>query len=153
MDYYDNITTFLQVRDTNIQTSNDMRVQIFSTSYAMQPTILFFSKYLQWFVVVNAVFVLSIGSYFRYILYECLYDGYKAKEFKPINSLKLLVSVSQHLSIVAYTVFIIYMIVMREWVGHTDGSWYCVFSKHLNRFDYAYSVIGSLGISITPFST
>ena len=121
---------------------------ILEATNVMRPSILNISKHFQWLIWGIRWLLILIGSYFRYIMYEYIFCQRNRKELKPLDIPTLLVSVSQHLSVVIFAIGATLTIVTDARLDDIGGNWICTLSKPLIRFDLCYSVVGSLGISI-----
>ena len=89
------------------------------------------------------------GSYFKYILYEYIFDQYKKKEVHPIDILTLVLALSHHIAVITQTIWVTLIIAMDESLDYwMNGSFFFIICRVVIAFDLAYSIIGSLGISI-----
>ena len=123
-------------------------LNILDSESILIPDILTISRELQWYICCFCWFVISVGTYFRHILYKCLVDRYKKKDFKPIDLLTLILTVTHHLSIVCHAILITVMIVKEANAVDIVGQWYCELSRFLALFDMFYSTVGSLGLAL-----
>ena len=148
MDYFEKNNLSLVFGDTYIPNNFDLVFQIVSVEKVTTAWIQDFPTPSQLIIWGFASVLLFFGSYFRYILYEHYVEQYKNKEFKPITTLTLFVTISQHLAIVLLYAFNLFILLNDKWSGHVDGNWFCIFFKNLYRFDLVYAIIGGFGISV-----
>ena len=123
-------------------------ILILEATNVMRPPILTVSKQLQWLIWGIRWFLILIGSYFRYIMYQYIFCQWKSKALKPIDIATLLVSMSQHLSVVLYAIAATMTIITDTRLDDIGGHWFCLIARVFIKFDLFYSVFGSLGISI-----
>ena len=143
-----NHTSSLGLADIDIQTNLDLFIHILSAENVTIPLILKYSTLSLVIIAVFAAVLLSIGSYFRYILYNICFHQYQRKQFKPITLLTLFVTVSQHLTHATAFVWYLLIVLSDRSTGYIGGNWFCTFFKNLYRFDLAYAIIGGFGLSV-----
>ena len=117
---------------------------------ATRPKQLFRSKSSQWLnVFLSWIFVMIIGTYFRFILYEHLYEQYKKKDFTPINALILTTTLLNHLGLIVITVSRTLIVFNDTALANIPGlSYYCTFRQYFVQFTIFYGFIGGFGIAI-----
>ena len=100
-------------------------------------------------VVVGGWISFLIGSYFRWIMYQYMFEQYKEKEFTPVSKLSLVVALVQHLQQVVAEITITLVVWHDGSLDHLSGGWwYCHFIIYFNIFAVSYSCFGSLGVAV-----
>ena len=112
------------------------------------PDILKISKTFQWLICGVCWMIIMIGSYFRSILYKYLYKQYKIKESKPIDILTLAVTITHHLSTITHASFLTLRVATDSNLADIIGQGLCPLLKNIIRFEFSYTIAGSLGIAI-----
>ena len=115
---------------------------------SMRPMILNFPKEYLWLICGICWLLFFLGSYFKYFLYQFLFDEYKKKSSKPIDVLTLLLAITQHATIAVYIIKASLAAIIGMGLENIGGNWFCTVSKRLVQFELMYSIFGSLGISI-----
>ena len=105
-------------------------------------------KYIQWIILGFCWLFLLIGTYFRYLLYSFLYGSYRDKANKPMDTLILVLTLMQHISIASFVIGLTLIFSYEEKLLETVGEWYCTIIVIIYQFDFCYSYIGSLGLSL-----
>ena len=105
---------------------------------------------MQWKFLGCVWLIFLIGSYFRYILYEYMFQQYKLKLFEPINILTLLVVVLNHGDILLHYVMSTTLIVINNapLENINGGLWFCVVLIYYVTFAKIFSFTGGLMIAI-----
>ena len=126
------------------QTDNylDFVLQIFEADSITTPKFLKQSKHIQWIVCVVSWTFLSIGSYFRYILYSHLFNCYKTKENKPIDTLILIISLIQHINIALFVIRITLFLLYDANLDKIGLQSFCMYTALIYHFDVCYSCVG-----------
>ena len=102
-----------------------------------------------WALICVAWFCVLIVSYFRYILYDYLFQQLKLKQLKPIDTLTFLVAFIDHISTASMIAYGTVMLVTGKQFHHLiGGRWTCIIIMYLTSFGKGYSFIGGLMISI-----
>ena len=124
-------------------------MQILEAKDAIFPNILENPKPLQWLHLSSAWIPLIVGTYFRFIVYEYLFQQYKKKELTSVNKLSLTIVLADHLSRTSGALATTLDILNGESLHHVfGGDWICTTQRLYGIFAFYYSFIGSLGISI-----
>jgi len=123
-------------------------IQILEADSIITPVVLKLDKHIQWVVCGICWAFVLIGTYFRYFLYAFLFDSYKAKESKPIDTLILSRSLIQHINIVLFVIKLTLLFSYDVNLDKIGAQPFCTASALIYQFDLCYSCIGSLGISI-----
>ena len=112
------------------------------------PKLLNFSNDLIYTLVTVHWVVLLIGSYFRYIVYEYLYQQYKEKSVKTVDRFILVIALIQHLGILFGAIEITLKVLNIEWLRESAlGYAACRIRNYYYSFAIAYACIGSLGLA------
>ena len=133
------------------QTHNelDFVIDAVETENLIMPNIFLRSKRWQMASVVGQWISVLIGSYFRFIMYEYLFEQYKKKELTPVNKLSLVVVLVQHLQQVLAAITVTLMVLNDDSLDHLSGGrWYCCLIINFNLVATSYSCFGSLGVAI-----
>ena len=96
---------------------------------------------LEWLAIV-------IGSYFKGIIYKCLYEKLQRKEFTEVDSLILANCVIQHTGILVYEIRKTIILVNRSSLEYILNHQLCSAMYVIMEFEFLYSVVGSLGVSV-----
>jgi hypothetical protein len=126
----------------------DFGIQIIEADSINTPDLLKLDKHTQWIVCGICWLFLFVGTYFRYFLYSLLFDSYKSKESKPIDTLILIISLIQHVSIVLFVVRLSLVVLNDVNLDQIGAQSFCIASSLIYLFDLCYSCIRSLGISL-----
>ena len=135
--------------DVDIEHKTNSALLITDAISVLRPGLLNRSKGFQSWIVASQWFITLIGSYFRFILYEYIYDQYKKKKSTPIDLLILISSIIQHTAALISAIVITSVVVtgkgLDEWI---EGGFFCTALRKLIIFDLVYSIVGSFGMSI-----
>ena len=102
-----------------------------------------------WTLICIPWFCVLVVSYFRYMLYDYLFQQLKLKELKPIDTLTFLAAIIDHLSTTIMIVYGTVMLVTGKQFQHIiGGRWACILIMYITSFGMGYSFIGGLMISI-----
>jgi hypothetical protein len=127
-------------------------IDILEAKNNMEPEILLLQIPIQWLMVANVWFVLLFGSFFKFIVYEYLYEQYNKKKFTPVGMLTLVLALSQHVNSVMESIVTMLIIFSGDSFGQIDravgGNWFCTVLIYAYKFNLYYSCIGSLGLSV-----
>ena len=135
--------------DLPIQSINEPALLILETHNVLRPVLLDHSKVFQACICGFHWVTTLFGSYFRYILYQYIFNQYKKKELNPIDILTLILSLSQHIAAIIQTLWLTSMAILDAGLDHwIGGTSVCTILRHMFLFDMYYSIVGSLGISI-----
>ena len=126
----------------------DFTIQILEADSIITPVILKSDKHIQWIICGISWVFLFIGTYFRYFLYSFLFDSYKSKESKPINTLILIASLIQHINIVLFVTRLTLIVLNDVNLDQLGAQSFGTANALIYQFDVVYSCIGSLGISL-----
>ena len=96
---------------------------------------------LEWLAIV-------IGSYFKGIIYKCLYEKLQRKEFTEVDSLILANCVIQHIGILVYEIRKTIILVNGSSLEYILNHQFCSAMYIIMEFEFLYSVVGSLGVSV-----
>ena len=125
-----------------LEAKDGMHPGIHNASIQLRPVLAWTGLGVAWFCV-------FIVCYFRYILYHYLFQQYKLKELKPIDSLTFLVAFIDHFSttmmIVYGTILVLTGKHLHDLIG---GRVVCIAIMYLTSFGKGYSFIGGLMISV-----
>ena len=92
--------------------------------------------------------VIVIGSYFKGIIYKCLYEKLQRKEFTEVDSLILANCVIQHTGILVYEIRKTIILINRSSLEYILNHQFCSAMYVIMEFEFLYSVVGSLGVSV-----
>ena len=81
-------------------------------------------------------------------MYSFLFDSYKSKENKPIDTLILTISLIRHINIVFFVTRLTLLFSNDVNLDQIGAHSFCTFAAFVYQFDLCYSCIGSLGISL-----
>ena len=126
----------------------DFAIQIIDADNISTPKVLKVDKHIQWIACGICWAFLFVGTYFRYFLYSFLFGSYKSKEFKPIDTLILIISLVQHINIVLFVTKLTLLFSYDVNLDQISAQPFCTTVEIVFEFDLVYSCIGSLGISI-----
>ena len=129
---------------------NNASVFIVEAEDAAYPEQLFRSETSQWVnVCLSWIFVIIVGTYFRFVLYEYLYEQYRKKEFTTINALTLVTALLQHLGLVVITFSRTMIVLTGSSLTRIPGLHsFCTFRQYFVQFTILYGFVGGLGIAI-----
>ena len=145
----ENKTVFLNLKKDELQNDFHSWIQVVDARDFVSPRILEWPKEIQWLLLSVFWFLFIIGTYFRFIFYEYLFQQYKNKELTEVNKLSLVICLTHHLCIVSVSLVPTLTVLNGESLDKfVLGQWYCILQLTCNRYAYAYSFIGSLGLSI-----
>ena len=133
------------------QTQNqfDLVIHAVETENVIMPNMLWRSIHWQLVSVVGGWISFLIGSYFRLIMYQYLFEQYKEKELTPVSKLSLVVALVQHFQQGYVATTITLMVLHDDYLDHLSGGWwYCYFIINFNLFAISYSCFGRLGVAI-----
>ena len=106
------------------------------------------NEYGKTIVVSSLLASLFIGSYYKYPLYQYMYDNSKEIANKPVDLLILIQAIIEHLICVGMVTFLsiglMFDITYSSWFGEA----WCILPWYAGSFGVAYRTIGSLGIAI-----
>ena len=85
--------------DEQSNTYLDFTIHILEADSATTPRIFQLDKHIQWIICGICWAFVIIGTYFRYLLYSFLFDSYKSKESKPIDTLIYIISLIKKINI------------------------------------------------------
>ena len=147
---YDVVEENLKIGYYGEQTNNylNFSIQVLEAESIITPKVLNLDKHIQWTVCGICWVLLFVGTYFRYLLYSFLFDSYKSKESKPIDTLILVISVVQHINIVLFVTRLTLILLNDTNLDQIGAQAFCIASGLIYQFDVCYSCIGSLGISL-----
>ena len=144
-----NSTLHLGIEASPFQDSIDLFIHILESETAGRPKLLQKPKLIQWCTVGFFWFFALIGTYFRYFLYQYLFQQYKEKKFTPVNTLSIFLVLCQHLEAIAGALTTTLIVLdYGYWDTEDTESWFCSFRWRFASFALYYSFIGSLGVSI-----
>ena len=123
-------------------------IQILEADSIITPVVLKLDKHIQWVVCGICWAFVLIGTYFRYFLYSFLFESYKSKESKPIDTLILVISLIQHINIVLFVIRLTLLFLNDVNLDQIGAQHFCMAHSLISQFDLCYSCIGSLGISV-----
>ena len=125
-------------------------VFIFEAEDAAYPEQLFRSETSQWAnVSLSWIFVMIVGTYFRFVLYEYLYEQYRENDFTTINALTLVTSLLQHLGLFVITFSRTMIVLTGTSLTRIPGLHsFCTFRQYFVQFTIFYGFVGGLGIAI-----
>ena len=122
------------------------------TESIIQPKVLNHSLALQYSLVGAHWIFLTIGSYFRLILYRYFYDQFKQKSIKTIDRLILVLAILHHLSVFFASIEITLKVLNIPWLGEsTFGYAGCIFKSNFYKIEMTYQYIGSLCLACYRF--
>ena len=107
-----------------------------------------YSNHTLWMTFGLCWLLIGISSYFKQIFYSFVFEQYKAKEFKPIDLMSLLVATVQHTNIIVFAIKVSLRILLGTTTAHLAGGWFCSSTNVLHLIDVVYMYIGGLGIAI-----
>ena len=147
---YDVVEENVKIGYYGEQTNNylNFAIQFLEAESIITPKVLNLDKHIQWTVCGICWVLLFVGTYFRYLLYSFLFDSYKSKESKPIDTLILVISVVQHINIVLFVTRLTLILLNDTNLDQIGAQAFCIASGLIYQFDVCYSCIGSLGISL-----
>ena len=103
----------------------------------------------QWIFIGCIWLLLLIGCYFRYVLYEYMFQQYKLNEFKPIDILTLLVAVLNHGDVSLRVIFETLMFINKVSFENINGGlWFCLVLIYYVTFTKIFSFAGGLMVAI-----
>jgi hypothetical protein len=124
-------------------------IQVVEAKDEIFPNVLQRPKTIQWLTIFGVWFTLSIGTYFRFILYEYLFQQYKKKKLTRVNKLSLIVCLLDHLNRTSGALITTLIILTGDSLNHSvGGHLFCIFHWYYTYFAFFYSFVGSLGVSI-----
>ena len=124
-------------------------IQVLEMENGVHPRLLSMPRTVQRITLGVAWFPFFIGTCFRLIFYKYAYEQYKTNEFKAVNKLTLVVSLAQHLNEVLVAVTQTIMVLNDDSLDHlVGGKWFCIAEMLVQFWCYAYSCVGSFGISV-----
>ena len=104
---------------------------------------------MQWKFLGCVWLIFLIGCYFRFILYEYMFQQYKLNAFKPINILTLLVAVLNHWDALLLVIYYTLMITNNDALENINGGHlFCVGLIYYMSFTTIFSFAGGLMMAI-----
>ena len=148
-----NTTIVIGKENSSSHNDNNSLFHILNAQSAMIPDFLRLPNHLQFLLCGFWWLLILIGSFFRRILYNFLFEQHKANELTPINKLLLVLITVQHLTqihVALSATMMVFNITPFSWsTDNLDhGHWFCTTQKQLYEFEGYYSVVGSLMIAI-----
>ena len=98
----------------------------------------------QWCLGVTIFLAMVIGTYFKSILYTCIFESSR----KPINILILTYSIICHGAQILGSLNYLLSIIYDDTIGTIVGRWYCGFWYRLLSFEICYMAAGNLGMAL-----
>ena len=127
---------------------NSSHIHIYSGKDVLSPGVLNLPLELQLLSCSMEWLAIVVGSYFKGIIYKFLHEKKKRKEFTEVDSLLLANSLIQHIGIIVYEARKTIIIVYGSSTDYVLSHHYCSVLFVMIEFEFVYSVVGSLGISI-----
>ena len=144
-----NKTIGLSLELNSVQDGLHPFIYIHEAEDVMWPDVLQRSKHLQWLTLLVTWVPVLIGTYFRYILYDYIFEQYKKKELTLVNKISLVISLTHHLQIIMVSLTTTLMILHGDNLSNVAGGyWFCTIFLHYNPYALCYQYVGSLGLSI-----
>ena len=94
----DNKTIGLSLEPHKFEKESYSWIHVIEAKAGILPNILQLPKTIQWLTIVGGWLLFLIGTYFRFIFYEYLFQQYKKKELTIVNKLSLIVCLLHHLN-------------------------------------------------------
>ena len=116
-----------------------------------KPPLIGFQFYEKLIIVVAIAISLSIGSFFKGIMYTYMFKNNKNNRgwmHRPINVLTISSAVIHHLTHVSLGIWYVVIMVSESPLGPTLGYQYCQVMDVVGVYAIAYLSVGSLGIAI-----
>ena len=144
----ENVTIPIKQRFVNHTISHDSIVDITAASNVLTPAQLLIPSYFQSILCLAGWCSMSIGSYYRSIVYKHLSEEYKKKNLSPINILIIFSCLTNHLGVLMPLIYETLVVYYGENLGNITGNNFCSVVRLMFGFDVFYSFIGGLGIAI-----
>ena len=151
-----NKTILLSYLNGSSRADNDFFIHVMDAENELIPLIAKESINVSWVICVALWTLFIVGSYYKYISYNYLFEQYQLKELTNINILTLLVLLCQHLQclniVVNFPMVILRNDVSNSWTSWMEnvpgGEWYCIVVYYAHVFVIYYSIIGGLMIAV-----
>ena len=145
----DNKTIGLSLEPHKFEKESYSWIHVIEAKAGILPNILQLPKTIQWLTIVGGWLLFLIGTYFRFIFYEYLFQQYKKKELTIVNKLSLIVCLLDHLNMANGALVTTLIILTGDSLNHAvGGQLFCIFHWYYTYFAFIYSFVGSLGVSI-----
>ena len=149
----ENQTISLNLERNNTHNDFQSWIYVVEANDYMSPRLLEKPEKIQWFTLSGYWFSILIGTYFRFIVYEYLFQQHKNQELTAVNKLSLVGILTQHLSRASITLALTVTVLNGESLHQVAGGhWYCILQRVYCHFSFYYFVIGSLKIHTISFS-
>ena len=127
---------------------NSSYIFIYSGTDVISPRILSLQIEFQSLICAMEWLAIAIGCYLKGIMYKGLYEKWKRMESTEIDSLIFANALIQNIGIIVYEVRKTLIIVNGESLEYVTSHLFCSLTFVIMEFEFLYSVIGSLGISL-----
>ena len=103
----------------------------------------------QWLGCGSMWLIFLISSYFRYILYDYLFEQYQLNQLKPISVLILLVAVLDHVQLFLNAIYHTLITINNDSLEHVSGGLgFCTLIINMAAFTKIFSFVGGLMMAI-----
>ena len=145
LDYITNETVIIPSYYGKTETRKDLIIHVVNADSDVHLPLIDAPEEEQWLVCASVWTLFLIGSYFRYILYEYLFQQYKSNELKPLNILTLVVAVLNHVNTLLNVMYDTLITINNDSLENvTGGIWFCIVLIYYAAFSKIFSFVGGL---------